>query len=195
MIKKAQHNIGILGGTFDPPHKGHLYISRIAIRNLKLQKLLWSITKQNPLKKTKPSKIERERLQLCKAIVKKEKKIYILNTDDIKNSDFTINIIKAIKKNVRKECQLFFIIGADNLINFHLWKSYEKIFELSTVIVMNRPGHKKLALQSLVAQQFATTQINLSALQKRKLKKKEWVYVNNRGINVSSSKLRISLYK
>ena len=70
-----------------------------------------------------------------------------------------------------------------------------KIFELSTVIVMNRPGYKKLALQSLVAQQFATTQINLSTLQKRKLKKKEWVYFNNRGINVSSSKLRISLYK
>ena len=60
---------------------------------------------------------------------------------------------------------------------------------------MNRPGYKKLALQSLAAQQFATTQINLSMLQKRKLKKKEWVYVNNRGVNVSSSKLRISLYK
>ena len=108
MIKKAQHNIGILGGTFDPPHKGHLYISRIAIRNLKLQKLLWSITKQNPLKKTKPSKIERERLQLCKAIVKKEKKIYILNTDDIKNSDFTINIIKAIKKKCSKRMSVIF---------------------------------------------------------------------------------------
>ena len=48
---KKNINIGILGGTFDPPHKGHLYISKIAIRKLKLNKLIWIVTKKNPLKK------------------------------------------------------------------------------------------------------------------------------------------------
>ena len=51
LYKKKNINIGILGGTFDPPHKGHLYISKIAIRKLKLNKLIWIVTKKNPLKK------------------------------------------------------------------------------------------------------------------------------------------------
>ena len=51
LYKKKNINIGILGGTFDPPHKGHLYISKIAIRKLKLNKLIWIVTKKKPIKK------------------------------------------------------------------------------------------------------------------------------------------------
>ena len=50
-MKKKHKKIGILGGTFDPPHKGHLYIAKNGIKKLKLDKLLWIITKKNPLKK------------------------------------------------------------------------------------------------------------------------------------------------
>ena len=50
-MKKKNNKIGILGGTFDPPHKGHLHISRVGIKKLKLDKLIWVVTKKNPLKK------------------------------------------------------------------------------------------------------------------------------------------------
>ena len=100
-----------------------------------------------------------------------------------------------MKKKMKKKSNLFFIIGADNLVKFHKWKEYEKIFSLCTVIVMNRIGYKKTALSSMVAKKFSKTKICLSTLLKRDPKKKEWVYINNKGINVSSSKLRINLYK
>jgi len=74
IFKKNYNNIGILGGTFDPPHKGHLYISKIALKKLRLKKILWVITKKNPLK-NKPYLKLKERMKLSKEITKKNKKI------------------------------------------------------------------------------------------------------------------------
>ena len=195
MKLRIQNNLGILGGTFDPPHKGHLHISKLVIKKLYLKTLYWAITKQNPLKKTTPHNNENKRKTLCRQLTKGEKKIKLLNTSDIKNSNLTINTLKKIKKKINKKTNLFFIIGADNLVQLHQWKEYKKIFSLCTVVVMNRIGYKKPALTSPAAKKFRKTKISLDTLLKMGPKQKEWVYINNKGINVSSSRLRISLYK
>ena len=195
MKLRIQNNLGILGGTFDPPHKGHLHISKLVIKKLYLKILYWAITKQNPLKKTTPHNNENKRKTLCRQLTRGEKKIKLLNTSDIKNSNLTINILQKIKKKISKKTNLFFIIGADNLVQLHQWKEYKKIFSLCTVVVMNRIGYKKPALTSPAAKKFRKTKISLDTLLKMGPKQKEWVYINNKGINVSSSRLRISLYK
>ena len=195
MKLRIQNNLGILGGTFDPPHKGHLHISKLVIKKLYLTTLYWAITKQNPLKKTTPHNNENKRKTLCRQLTRSEKKIKLFNTGDIKNSNLTINILRKIKKKITKKTNLFFIIGADNLIQLHQWKDYKKIFSLCTVVVMNRIGYKKPALTSPAAKRFRKTKISLDTLLKIGPKQKEWVYINNKGINVSSSRLRISLYK
>ena len=195
MKLRIQNNLGILGGTFDPPHKGHLHISKLVIKKLDLKLLYWAITKQNPLKKITPHNNENKRKILCKQLTRGEKKIKLLNTSDIKNSNLTINILQKIKKKISKKTNLFFIIGADNLVQLHQWKEYKKIFSLCTVVVMNRIGYKKPALTSPAAKKFRKTKISLDTLLKIGPKQKEWVYINNKGINVSSSRLRISLYK
>ena len=195
MKLRIQNNLGILGGTFDPPHKGHLHISKLVIKKLDLKLLYWAITKQNPLKKTSPHNNENKRKTLCRQLTKSEKKIKLFNTSDVKNSNLTINILRKIKKKITKGTNLFFIIGADNLIQLHQWKDYKKIFSLCTVVVMNRIGYKKPALTSPAAKRFRKTKISLDTLLKIGPKQKEWVYINNKGINVSSSRLRISLYK
>jgi nicotinate-nucleotide adenylyltransferase len=192
---RIQNNLGILGGTFDPPHKGHLHISKLVIKKLYLTTLYWAITKQNPLKKTTPHNNENKRKTLCRQLTKNEKKIKLFNTSDVKNSNLTINILRKIKKKITKKTNLFFIIGADNLVQLHQWKDYKKIFSLCTVVVMNRIGYKKPALTSPAAKKFRKTKISLDTLLKIGPKQKEWVYINNKGINVSSSRLRISLYK
>lgn len=195
MKLRIQNNLGILGGTFDPPHKGHLHISKLVIKKLYLTTLYWAITKQNPLKKTTPHNNENKRKTLCRQLTRSEKKIKLFNTSDVKNSNLTINILRKIKKKITKKTNLFFIIGADNLVQLHQWKDYKKIFSLCTVVVMNRIGYKKPALTSPAAKKFRKTKISLDTLLKIGPKQKEWVYINNKGINVSSSRLRISLYK
>ena len=74
---RNKNRIGILGGTFDPPHLGHLHISKIALKKLKLNGLIWIITKKNPLKK-KPYLSLKTRLYLSKDITQKQKK-FLLN--------------------------------------------------------------------------------------------------------------------
>ena len=83
MVKKNIKNIGILGGSFDPPHKGHLYISKQSIKLLKLHKVIWAITKKNPLKK-KPYFPFGLRKKLCGKIIKKDKKIQLKHYEDLR---------------------------------------------------------------------------------------------------------------
>ena len=75
LFKKNYNKIGILGGTFDPPHIGHLYISKTALKKLRLDAVIWVITKQNPLKQ-KPYLSTKIRMNLSKDMVKSQKKRY-----------------------------------------------------------------------------------------------------------------------
>ena len=98
---KNKTRIGILGGTFDPPHKGHLYISNVAVKKLKLDKVIWVITKQNPFKK-KPTLNIKKRIKLSEKIAKKQKKIHIrcfekkINSKSFENFNQRINNIKKM---------------------------------------------------------------------------------------------------
>ena len=76
LFKKNHINIGILGGSFDPPHKGHLHISNIALKKLKLDSLMWVVAKQNPFKK-KPHLSTKKRIRLSQEMTKKQKKILV----------------------------------------------------------------------------------------------------------------------
>ena len=162
-----------MGGTFDPPHVGHLNISKIAIKELKLDKIIWLITKQNPLKK-KPYLSVDVRKKLSKSLVKDQKKISIKYLDDLVKSRNTFYLLNFLLKK-KSKIKLFFLIGADNLINFHKWKNWKKISNLAKIVVFARPGYSTKALNSVAA---------------KKLKKKDWIYLNYNKINISSSLIR-----
>ena len=95
-----------MGGTFDPPHIGHLHISKIALKKLKLNKLIWSITKKNPLKKKPYLKIK-TRIKLSKKITNKEKKIFVHYFDDKIKSVNTFDLLNHIKKKQKKTALYF----------------------------------------------------------------------------------------
>ena len=116
--------IGILGGSFDPAHKGHLGISKIAIKKLKLKKIYWVITKKNPFK-NKTFYSLNQRIKYAKKISKVQKKIQVIFIENIVKSSRTIDLINYFikKKNIKNIC---FIIGSDNLTDFICGKAGKK---------------------------------------------------------------------
>ena len=170
LLKKNSNKIGILGGTFDPPHLGHCYISRIAIKKLKLKKILWIITKKNPLKST-PHLSTKRRIELSKEITKKDKKILIKYLDDKVKSVNTFDLLHYIK-NRNKKSQLFFLIGADNLQKLHKWKKWKQIPKLAKIVVFPRKNYS----------------INSAAT--KKLHNNDFIYIKAKKINISSSIIR-----
>ena len=173
LSKKNYAKIGILGGTFDPPHKGHLYISKFALKKLKLSKLIWIVTKKNPLKK-KPYLSTKVRINLSKKMIGKEKKIFVKYYDDKIKSINTFNLLNYIKKKNQKS-KLFFLIGADNLAKFHKWKNWRKIPKLAKIAVFPRQNYSIKSLNSIAS---------------KKLSKKDLIYINSKKINISSSLIR-----
>ena len=173
LYKKNYNKIGILGGTFDPPHIGHLHISEIALKKLKLDVVIWIITKQNPLKQ-KPYLSKKIRLSLSKDMTKSQKRIFVEYLDDKIKSENTFDLLNFLKKK-NKKIKLFFLIGADNLIKFHKWNRWKKIAELAKIIVFARPNYSIKAINSIAS---------------KKLKKKDWMYINSKKMNISSSLIR-----
>ena len=171
-MKNNLENIGVLGGSFDPPHKGHLYVSKKSIKNLKLKKVIWAITKKNPLKK-KPFFSFKLRKKLCRKIIKGHKKIQLKHYENKIKSKTTIAVLKYLSK--EKKNKLFFIIGSDNLINFHKWKDYKKILKISDLVVFSRKGFDTKAKKSVIM---------------KTLKSKNIKFFKKLKINISSSKLR-----
>ena len=171
--KKNYTKIGILGGTFDPPHKGHLYISKIALKKLKLNRLIWIVTKNNPLKE-KPYLNIKTRINLSKKITRKEKKIFVKYYEDKIKSINTFNLLNYIKKKNQK-AKLFFLIGADNLAKFHKWNNWKKIPKLAKIVVFPR-------------QNFPIKSTTLIA--SKKLNKKDLIHIKSKKINISSSLIR-----
>ena len=131
--------IGILGGSFDPPHKGHVKISNISIKKLKLKKVFWIVAKKNPFKKKSYFKLN-QRIIKSKKAVRAYKNIKVLYLDDLIKSSRTINIINYLIK-TKKYRDLHLIIGSDNLANFHKWTNWKKIVKLVKLVVFSRRGN------------------------------------------------------
>ena len=167
--------IGILGGSFDPVHKGHLGISKIAIRKFKLKKIYWVVTKKNPFKNKTFYSLD-ERIKLAKKISKTQKKIQVLHLENIIKSPRTIDMINYFirKKNLK---DIYLIIGSDNLIRFHKWKSWKKIVKLVKLIVFSRRGYDRKGMKSTVVKNF-----------KNNIK-----FIKNKHIKISSTHIKNQL--
>jgi nicotinate-nucleotide adenylyltransferase len=178
MLKTSNKSIGLLGGSFDPAHKGHLSISKIALKKIKLDRIYWLITKKNPFKKKVHFSLE-ERIKLAKKATDKFSKIQILYLDKIVKSSRFINLVNYLI-NKKKINNLYLIIGSDILIELHKWKSWKKLLKLTKLIVFSRKGYDKKGKNSIVV---------------KYLKNNNITFIENYPIDISSSSIRKKLIK
>ena len=171
-MNKNKIKIGILGGSFDPAHKGHLAISKEARKRFKLEKIIWAVTKKNPLKIESKTPISKK-IKDCKKVIGFNSFIKVKFYENIIKSNKTIDLINHLKKN--KNLEIFFLMGADNLINFHKWHKSKLIAQKCNLVVFDRHGYKKNSLKSKTF---------------KRLNNRTLTFVEFKKVNISSSQLR-----
>ena len=171
-MKSNKTKIGILGGSFDPAHKGHLAISKEAKKRFELKNIIWAITKKNPFKIESKTSIT-DRIKYCKKIIGTNSFIQVKFYEKIIKSNKTINLINHLKKD--KSIEIYFLMGADNLINFHKWHKSKLISQKCNILVFDRHGYKKNSLKSKTFKQLSKANL-------------EFIEFNK--VNISSSQLR-----
>ena len=173
MNKNNKYKLGVLGGTFDPAHIGHIKISKEAKERCNLKEVIWAVTKKNPFK-NKSSLSLKDRIRFAKKLSLKNKFIKINFFENKIKSNKTIDLINYLKRN-KKYKKIYFIMGADNLINFHKWKRWRQISSKCNIIVFDRNKYKAKSLKSIAYKRY---------------NKKGLEFISFKKVNISSSQLR-----
>jgi len=144
--------IGLLGGSFNPPHAAHRLISEVALKRLALDKVWWIVSPGNPLKKRIATPPLAERVQLARTVAMNP---HIVVTDfeaDLPTA-YTVSTLAFLK--ARSPLVRFvWIMGADNLAHFDRWERWREIFTMVPIVVVDRPGWRLKALASKAARAF-----------------------------------------
>lgn len=142
--------VGVMGGTFNPPHAGHALISRTALRRLGLDQLWWVVTPGNPLKHNNGLPLAAERIALCQRLAC-DKRMRLTAFEEALDTPFTAATLAFLRKR-HPEVRFVWIMGADNLATFHRWQHWRSIARTMPIAVVDRPGWRLKALASPAAQ-------------------------------------------
>ena len=143
--------IGLLGGSFDPPHEGHVHITKLALKIFNLSKIWWLVCPENPIKSVTPSDLN-SRFLASKKIMK-HPSVIITDLERKFKTKYTFQTLIKLKK-LYPSTKFVWLMGADNLINFHHWKNWDWIMKNIPVGVLARPEEQIKAGLSRTAIKF-----------------------------------------
>ncbi|AXX96994.1 nicotinate-nucleotide adenylyltransferase [Profundibacter amoris] len=180
--------IGLLGGSFDPPHLGHVHISKAALRRFNLDQVWWLVSPGNPLKKDAPAAMEK-RLAACRAIAD-HPRIRVTDFEARVGTRYTAETLQAIFAR-RRGVRFVWLMGADNLAQFHRWQHWEWIMENVPVGVIARPGDRTSARMSKAAKRYEGYRLRGSqAGILADSPPPAWCFINVPMVDVSSTQIR-----
>ena len=184
----AGQRIGLLGGSFDPPHAGHVHITRWALRAFGLDAVWWLVSPGNPLKADAPADLER-RMAAARALVR-HPRVRVTDLERRLGTRYTAATLAALRRRY-PAVRFVWLMGSDNLAGFHRWDRWEDIFRAVPIGVMARPGQQLKAGLSPAARRFARYRVPQA--EARSLAVREppaWCLLSGPMLDLSSSGLR-----
>jgi nicotinate-nucleotide adenylyltransferase len=146
--------VGILGGTFNPPHAGHVQISEIALRRLRLDRLWWVVTPGNPLKSNGGLPPLAERIAACRALID-DPRVEVTGFEARLGTPYTAATLGYLRRRFAG-VHFVWIMGADNLATFHRWQRWREIAAEVPIAVVDRPGWRLKAMSSPAARSLSS---------------------------------------
>ena len=181
--------IGLLGGSFNPPHIAHRAISLFAIKRMKLDRVWWLVTPGNPLKQHGALRDLDARAEAARAIAD-DPRIDVSCLESVIGTRYTADTISYLRRRV-SGLRLVWIMGADNLAQFHRWQNWRRIASAVPIAVIDRPPQSFRALAAPAAQALARHRLpenEAAALADRRAP--AWVFLTGLKLNLSSTGLR-----
>jgi nicotinate-nucleotide adenylyltransferase len=136
--------IGIFGGTFDPPHLGHLAAAQEAIEDGSLDRVLFMPTGRNPLKPDGPRSDVQQRLAMTELAIADNPAFELSRADAGDGPSYTVDLLERLHDELGPGHDLAFIVGMDVLHDLHRWREPQRVLELARLLVVQRPGHESV---------------------------------------------------
>ncbi len=183
------NRIGLLGGTFNPPHKGHVDASKTALKRLQLDRIWWLVTPGNPLKTIDGLPSVQHRMAWCRDVID-DNRIIVTGFEQHLPDAYTANTI-ALLLTQRPTTQFVWLMGGDGLVNFHRWHDWQAIIDALPIAVIDRPGWRLAAMSSKTAKAFASCRLpEIQAASLSRAPTPTWSYLTSPQNTLSSTELR-----
>ena len=181
--------IGLLGGSFNPPHIAHRAISLFAIKRLKLDRVWWLVTPGNPLKDHGALHDLDQRAEVARQMAD-DPRIDVSCLEAVIGTRYTVDTITYLRRRV-SGLRFVWIMGADNLAQFHRWQSWRRIASEVPIAVIDRPPQSFRALAAPAAQALARYRLpENQAVRLADQQPPAWVFLTGMKLNLSSTGLR-----
>ena len=149
--------VGLLGGSFDPAHDGHVHITREALRRIGLDRVWWLVSPGNPLKSRQPAPIA-VRMERARAMLGDDPRVVVTDLEARLGTRATVDTITKLQA-LYPGVRFVWLMGADNLVQFHRWARWRDILARVPVAVMARPGAGLAARLSVTARTYRAHQV------------------------------------
>ncbi|WP_424832464.1 nicotinate-nucleotide adenylyltransferase [Ruegeria sp.] len=180
--------IGLFGGSFDPPHKGHVHVTLEAMKAFGLDRVWWLVSPGNPLKAHGPAPLSR-RLRAAQAVMQ-HPRVDVTDIEALAGTRATADTLAALRR-LYPQVKFVWLMGADNLAQFHKWQDWRLIMDSVPVGVVARPGDRISARMSPAARVYAKYRIDGQARHLLgQAAAPAWCFVNVPMVDVSSTEIR-----
>ncbi len=180
--------VGLLGGSFDPPHEGHVHITRWALRRLGLDRVWWLVSPGNPLKANGPAPIA-DRVAASRALMR-HPRVEITDVEARLGARYTADTLRALRARY-PGVRFVWLMGSDNLATFHRWDNWQEIAQTTPLAVLARPHAQLRAGLSPTARRFAAARLPAEAAPALPLRPAPaWVMLTGPMSDLSSTRIR-----